>query len=428
MRRSHPHESRSSRRSGFTGTPVAQADQGPEGDAILREVPGPLGVQIWGALRDVMLWSDRRTPVSPGEPGHLPDADPDRAAQIRATEMGEAIRELLLDLAAQATSDAAPAVSDLADRCQRVAEWAQAQGALRTQLAFTAAAALLRPEDARLALQTGRMMRDVGDSVPAEGWLRRAIALARACGDWETYAWGYVYLAWIYWRAGNVPAAMALSRRALRKSRRHHFRTLQGFAHHSSFVFISDHDPREAYVHALGALESFGAFHPRLPLLAQDVATYWADAGQYQRALPVVEAVLPRIESLQERGLVTAGLARAAAGSGRRDLYEQARTETLHTLAEAPSEARRAEALVILARADALTGEWARAQAAAQHAVEVARRRAETFIATAAEAELIAARNQQRSETASPAPEPPAAARQAERLRAGLVQTLRAMV
>ena len=426
MRSSHPHETQS-RRPGFTGTLTVQTDHGPEGDSILREVPGALGIQLWGALRDIMLWAERSAAPPPVSDLAFPaGADHDRADQIRAAEMDEDMRVVLLEIAARSTSGSPSAVPVLADQCLWIAEWAQERGAARTRLHFLAAAALLRTRDAKLALETGRLLRDLGHSAPAEGWLRRAITLARGYGDWETYVWGYVYLAWIYWRAGNLPAAMALARRALRRARRHHLRTLQGAAHHSCFVFISDHDPREAYANALGALRAFGDSHPRLPFLAQDVATYWADAGQYQRALPVVEAVLPRVESPNERGLVTAGLARVGAGAGRRDVYERARVEALRTLAEAPSEARRAETLVVLARADALAGEWARALAAAEQAIEVARRRGEALALTAAEAELDAAHAERRSAAEVAAPEPPAAVRQAERLRSELVQTLRA--
>ncbi|HLL45646.1 MAG TPA: tetratricopeptide repeat protein [Longimicrobiaceae bacterium] len=283
---------------------------------------------------------------------------------------------------------------------------------------------MLRADDARLALETGRLTRDLGSSAPAEAWLRRAIILARRQGDWETYAWGYVYLAWIYWRTGNLAGAMALARRALRKARRHHLRTLHGAAHHSAFVFVSDRDPREAYAHAVGALRSFGASHPRVPVLAQDIATYWADAGQYHRALPVVEAVLPRIVTLNERGLVTASFARAAAGAGQRDTYERARAEALRIFSDAPSEARRAETLVVLARADALVEEWPRAREAAEEAIQVARRRGENLVLAAAEVELDAARAEQRLATGSPVPEPPPTAREADRLRAELIDTL----
>jgi hypothetical protein len=161
-----------------------------------------------------------------------------------------------------------------------------------------------------------------------------------------------------------------------------------------------------------------------LPILAQDVATFWADAGQYHRALPVVEAVLPRIGSPNERGLAVAGLARAAAGVPLRDTYEQARAETLRTLSEAPSESRKAETLVVLARADTLMEEWSRARELLEQAIQVAGRRAETYALAAAEAELAAACAERGSSPEISDPEPPAAARQAERLRIELILSL----
>jgi tetratricopeptide (TPR) repeat protein len=423
MPSSHPNEFWSTRRSGYTGALSTPGEDGIEGAAILRECRGALGIQLWGALRDVMLWAD---PTRVGPPQFAAGADRDRATQIHAADMDDGLRVDLLDLAVQATGGAPSSTPAIADRCLRVAAWAESHGAAQTRLAFLRAAALLRPADAKLALDTGRLTRDLGFPAPAEAWLRRAIILARRQGEWETYAWGYVYLAWIYWRAGNLAGAMALARRALRKARRHHLHTLHGAAHHSAFVFVSDWDPREAYSHALGALRSFGSSHPRLPILAQDVATYWADAGQYHRALPVVEAVLPRIGSPNERGLAVAGLARAAAGVRQRDTYEQARAETLRTISEAPSEARKAETLVVLARADALMEEWPRARELLEQAIQVAGRRGETYALAAAEAELDAACAERGSGAEVTDPEPPAAARQAERLRVELILSLEA--
>lgn len=421
MRSSLTHSARVSRRTGFIGAlSTAPTEDAPEGDPVLREVPGAAGVLLWGALRDVMLWAEAAPPARSRL--FAAGAEVERIEPIYEAAVEGSLRATLLELAFVAGGNTTPEF--LAACCTRIAAWAEGGGAARTRLAFTRAAALLRPADARLALETGRLARDLGYPAHAESWLRRAITTARG-QDWETYVWGYVYLAWIYWRAGNLVGALSIAERALRKSRRHRLRTAEGFAYHSIFVFVSDQDARKAYESARGALRAFGAEHPRVPILAQDVATYWADRGQYARALPVIEAVLPRIASVNERGLVMAGLARAGAGAGQRRVYEQSRAEALRTLSAAPSEARQAEAFVVLARADRLAGEWARAEEAARKALVVAARRGEGLVRSAAEVELDAATAGLVSTAEAPSDESPGLARQAARLQEDLIQSLR---
>jgi len=96
-----------------------------EGAAILREFPGPVGIQLWGALRDVMLWAD---PARLGAPQFSAGAERDRATQIHAAEMDDGLRADLLELAVRATAGTSSSNHPLADPCLRVAAWAEAQG------------------------------------------------------------------------------------------------------------------------------------------------------------------------------------------------------------------------------------------------------------------------------------------------------------
>lgn len=401
--------------------PVTQEEETLEGASILREVPGASGALLWGALRDVLLWIE----APQGSQAKLfgPDAAATRTGWIRGSDIPEELAAPLLALAGM-TGDAQGAQAGaLATACRRVAEWAVEHGALELRLAYTEAAARLAPRDPRLALATGRLARDLGRPARAESWLRVAIKRARN-RDWETYVWAFIGLGLMYWRAGNLRGALALAERALRTARRHRLRHLRGVVLHNLFMFVSDHDVPKAYEYVRGALGAYGEGHPRLAVLAQDVACFWADHGQFARALPVIEAALPRLSDPHERALVVAGRARAAAGAGLEEVYEEARTQTLHALAEAHGGARAAEALVVLASADLLARQTARAQETARRAAEIAARRGEHAARLAAEALVEAASAGKAAALRPTTAEPRGVARQADRLQGDLILSL----
>lgn len=400
--------------------PVTQEEELPEGAAILREVPGPPGALLWGALRDVLLWIDASS--RPDARLFPEDAARMRDGWIRMCPLPEELVPSLMEFAEVTSGTGSLAVERVAAACRRVAAWAAENGALELRLAFTEASALLASEDPRMALVTGRLARDLGRSALAETWLRRAIKLARN-HDWETYVWAFIGLGLMYWRAGNLRGALAVAERARRTAVRHRLRALEGVVLHNLFMFVSDHDVPKAYQYVGGALRAYGMGHPRLAVLAQDVACFWADHGQFARALPVIEAALPRMSDPHERALVLAGRARAGAGAGLRNTYEEARAQVLRALAEAPGETRAAESLVVLAWADLLADEPERAKESGGRAVEIATRRSEHAARVAAE-EVIEAAQEGSAGPAPAAPEPASVARQANRLQGDLILSL----
>jgi tetratricopeptide (TPR) repeat protein len=395
---------------------------GAEGAEILAEVPGPSGVLLWGALRDVTLWalaprSGRRQLFDPGA-GEL------RTSHIRThLRLEEEVMIPLLTIALMTERPGSVDANRLAFACRRLAAWAEVQGRPETRLAFTQAAALTRSNDCRLALETAKLARNSGQTARAETWFRRAIKLARS-NDWETYVWAYIGLAVLYRRAGNLPAAMAVARRALRTATRRRLRALNGVALHHMFVFASDGpDPTKAYQYASAALQAYGAEHPRAIALAHDVACFWADQGQFARALPVLSAAASAISGPQERAITMANLARAAAGCGARDAYEHARRAAEEIMAGVPGEAGKSDAHLNLGRADVLAGETARAAEMLRHAITIASRRGEAQVRLIAECELHALAGE-RAASRADLGEPARAAREADRLAEILTESL----
>jgi tetratricopeptide (TPR) repeat protein len=402
--------------------PLTASGHGAEGAEILAEVPGPSGVLLWGGLRDVTLWalaarSSRAQLFAPG-------ASELRTSHIKAhLQLEDEVLIPLLTLAVMTERAAGVDANRLTFACRRLAAWADVQGRPDTRLAFTQAAALTRPNDCRLALETAKLARDSGQSARAETWFRRAIKLARS-NHWETYVWAYIGLAVLYRRAGNLPAAMAVARRAHRTAIRRRLRGLDGVALHHMFVFASDGpDPTKAYEFASAALQAYGAEHPRVIALAHDVACFWADQGQFARALPVLSAAASAISAPQERAVAMANLARAAAGCGARDAYEGARTASEQIMAGVPGEAGKSDAHLNLGRAGVLAGETSRAVEALSRAAAIAARRGEAQVRLVAECELQALMSEQAA-SGPPSGEPARAAREADRLAGILTATV----
>jgi tetratricopeptide (TPR) repeat protein len=302
-----------------------------------------------------------------------------------------------------------------------IARWAERAGAPATRLAFTRAAALALPQEAGMALETGRLARDLVHHAEAEAWFRRGIRLARG-RDWEAYAWGFIGLGVLYIRAGNFPAGHAVVGRALRAAHKRRLPAIAGSAHHHLFTLCVEAGRMEdAYDHAQAAVRSYGGGHPRLPALAHDLGCFWAEQGCFALALSIFEASLPCFNDAPNRMLALSNLARAAAGVGDRARYESARSDAVE-LATLPLCAElAAESLLVLAQGDASLGEWARAEEAARQALEIAAIRGEARTQMGAEAHLEAARNERALQSARNLAEMPRLALKAEAL-AGAVR------
>ncbi|HET7228528.1 MAG TPA: tetratricopeptide repeat protein [Longimicrobium sp.] len=370
--------------------PSLHPDESAEGADVLLEHPGALGVPLWGALRDFMLWV--HTPAGERTALFGPGAGDLRRAALLCLRDEPELWAPLLTLAQMTEAPGRADHGRLVHAVRSLARWAERRGAPGTRLAFTQAAALALPDQPAAALDAARQARDLARHAQAETWFRRAIRLSRG-RDWESYAWGFIGLGVLYMRAGNYPAARAVVCRALRTARKRRLRGVTGSAHHHLFVFSSDAGrTHEAYQHARAALHAYGERHPRLPALAHDLGCFWAEQGWFSRALPVIQAAIPLLADTSERVMALANVARASAGAGDRETYESSRAEVMSVLDDPAFSAIASEALVVLAQGDSSLGEWARAEAAATRAVSSAGERGEGRIRMVAEAQLDAIR------------------------------------
>ena len=66
-------------------------------------------------------------------------------------------------------------------------------------------------------------------------------------------------------------------------------------------IAVDTNQPADALEAARGAFKAYGSAHPRLPVLAHDLAYFWMTRGRFEQALRVFQAVLPHITQPTER-------------------------------------------------------------------------------------------------------------------------------
>jgi tetratricopeptide (TPR) repeat protein len=308
-------------RDGFlTTSPRGEAS----GAGILRELAGrPVGLGIWRAFRLLTLWM---TEPPQGRPGLLDDAGVDAALVAAAGDLPfdpEDVRGALVFILGEITS-VEPDLKRTARACLAVADWALADGAEETALAYARAAALVGA-NARYAWLAGRLHREHNRALQAEVWFQVAYSLADREHDWDIRARSLSSLGHLHLNAGNYPRARRLFQRALGIAVHYKLEQRTCEAHHYLFTVaraVSDHD--SATKHSRAAALVYGPEHPRLPYFAHDLACYWMDRGDYHHALEVLVPLLREHfrEMPAERLLATGSALRAAGGSGQASTFD----------------------------------------------------------------------------------------------------------
>ncbi len=359
---------------------LREPDETLEASQILEEFKGDLGLLLWNSLRDVTLWSA----IDPHRREGLftPEAAQKRLALLQTTPVDPALEVSLTTLAALVGSPTSASGEIVSLVCLEVSRWALERGAFGTSLAYAQAAALASPEEAGPAHTVGSLALRWGRGPRAETWLRRCIGLARRGKDWPSYAQAYVDLGTLYARRDMPGAARRYFTQAMRAGRRHGLLPIRGAALHGLFLLAmeaGDLDDAERYARA--AMRAYGRGHPRLAELLHDIAYLWVTRESFGRAIPMLQKLLVTRTGPGERALTLAILARAAAGTGERRLYEEAWSGawSLVNRPGAPEDPSRA--LLELARAAAKLRDWVRMEQASRKHAATPQRAADRRIA-----------------------------------------------
>lgn len=408
--------------------PLVHGSEPLEGGAVLEELPGHLGLLLWQALRDVLLWSE----TTPGARAGLfasGAADARRAALVEAP-IPAPCHEPLVALSGLVDRPESVQDREVAAACAEIAAWAEASDALATALAFAQDAALVATDDSEAALSVARLAARRADHARAEIWFRRALGIARRGRDWRTYTRAFAGLGSLYRSRGNLPGAQRFHVRALRGARRGGLRLEQATALHDLFaVAVEAGRAADAERLARQAFEAYGARNPRVAVLAHDVAYHWMEQGHFARALAVFQAVLPLIQQPVEHLWAEADVVRAAAGAGEHTLARRAASTVLQRCDMPELAAGAPRALLEVGRGLFHLGDMDAAESTAERALQLATERRDGRTRLASESLLDAVRRTRTSSrpVAPPLPAEPQPGDPEESFAEEMIHTLRGL-
>ena len=368
------------------------------------EVEDALGVVLWKRVRAVKLWAATRRERRRGL--FMPPSGRTREQFAHAVAQAPDLREPLATLMTMVRHPERARPSAVSAACLAVAEWAEGQGKLETALQFAEAAAAACPRDPGAAAMAGQFCTRVAAVDRAVVWLQRAVVLARRALDRVWYIRAHLRLGFLLFHLGDYEQARQLYVLAGRMAARTGRRGLAGQAQHDLFTVACEVGTyEEAEGHAWKALELYPVRHPSVPFLAHDYAWLLNREGFFSSAHVLLRATLPHIAP-HRRLPILGSLARACAGIGDREGYDDAAAEVLRLAGETGEGA--AAALIHVSAGARHFEDWALVETAAARALEVAvgREEAEPQRSALAILEGLAAR-----EPAPPDRTPPDGAR-----------------
>ena len=362
--------------------PLAVPDATVLGAVILHEVPDNFALHVLQALRLVFAWA--AGPEASGAVFDGTDLDGWEADVLQAPGVDEALWAPVAVIAGELARPADLDQERLADACLAVADWAIGCDAHGTALLFAEAAALVWPNNARLAWICGKMYRQRQQFGRAELWLRRARRVAVWTGDWELQAQAINSLGNLKVHLGDLAGGRELLLSAVRLARRKRLRERQAKALHDLFV-ASTYAGRfdEAEANAVQAFAAYGPKHPDLINLAFDVSHFWKQQGQFARALAVLKALRARFPDADRQLRVLASTARAAGAVGDVETFRSAWTDAWKLIASDGVSHLRAAAPLELGLGALNLGLWEDAELALSSARAAAKelREGDTFAA-----------------------------------------------
>jgi tetratricopeptide (TPR) repeat protein len=388
-----------------------------DGAHILNEVRSPLGVMLWQAVHDVVLWSS--TPPDRREALWSPVASAVHEKRLRDVEMEDQLRGWLRVVARLLEGNGPADVGEVVRACRRISEWAEERGLVQTSIWYAQAVALLAPTVAEHAFTVGTLCRFASEYARAMTWYSRSIGLARRYADRRTYARAYRGIGQIFMYQDQYEAAEKAFDRAFKSARRAGIRDVAAQALHDLFtVAVETGRTVEAEELARRTFSAYPSAHPRLPALAHDIAAFWMLTGNPTRALPIFQAVLPTLLELTDRLPTLAGIARAAGLVGDKVTFLSAWTQTWEIIDANPHLECVTSSLLRLAYGSAALGDRERVEVAAGYALQLAESRGQEQIAR--EARALMETDASSAETALPGKNP-----KADLLATRIVQRIR---
>lgn len=343
--------------------PLVVPDATVLGAVVLHEVPEAFALHVFRALRLAFAWA-----AGPDVSGAMFDAEhvAEREADVLQAEgIDQALWAPVAVIAGELARPAEVDPERLAYACLAVTDWALGCDAHGTAVAFAEAAAVVWPNNARIAWIVGKLYREQRQFSRAESWLRRASRIAVWTADWELQAQATNSLGNLKIQLGDLAGGRELLLSSARLAKRWRLRERRAKALHDLFV-VSTYtgEFQEAETYATQAFSAYGPHHPDLINLAFDVSHFWKQQGQFARALAVLKALRGRFPDVDRQLRVLASTARAAGALGDADTFYRAWTDAWILLDTGALEHLRAAAPLELGLGALSLGLWEHAEAA----------------------------------------------------------------
>jgi tetratricopeptide (TPR) repeat protein len=337
---------------------------------ILAEIPGILGAVLWQDVRHLRAWAE--TPEA--SRAALFNPDPPYWVHSKRREAMAQCGGLSEPLSAFGALVRAPRrvdVGRVAAACQAVVEWALDREYTQTAIEFAEAAALIDPENPRLANLAGRVSRNANDYGRAEVWFNRGIGFAREQQDWVELTRGHLGAGILWQEVGRIAQAMRHFNSGSRWGRKVGLEWLSAEVQHDLTVLLTVRGLHaDAEKHARRALSWYPKHHERFPLFGADVGLLLVLERNYAVAARLLRRVLQVVSQPAPRSVILALLARALAGAGLVDELDRFEQRIFRILERHHD--KEAVALWHLAAAERIARRWEVAESNARRALELA--------------------------------------------------------
>lgn len=336
---------------------------------ILRELEPHLASVLWRALRDVRSWAEASLEERPRL--FPPAADGVRERPAYPSVGSPMLAHALGMLTVVRSAPRAASVGEVVRACSEISTWAEANAFTTTATVWAEAAAVADPENPITSIDAGKRTRNAAMYDRAEIWFSRGNTLAsrqRSRREQIRALLGYGTLLREVGRVDEAKRVIAQASRLASHTRRQ--RQAAESAHDLMLVAILDGNDEEVLQFATEAIQSYPVHHPAVPGLVHDWCVYILRIGLHAQALPLLTQIVPLATRPDLNVLFASTWGRAGAGSGSREIFEEA-VRVVISMAEIHGRWASAAYGSIAEGACALK-EWDRAEAYAARAVEIA--------------------------------------------------------